>query len=507
MATQESVVRSSVWYGIEIVLTLVGGMISAIIVANHFGPERLRDFLWVSWLANVSGLMGTAGLPMTVQKYVAEYLGKEDKPTALAVFSTATRIQFGIGLAMVAAGSLLAILFMGPGQTLASVFLVMSILPRILAFMPSQVNMAAGDWKANVPASVSGSFLQIFLTLAAVALNLDLWAVALSMVIGYSLELFMKMKAAGRVFAGVTAAPLDPALRTRMIRFSTEGLGLLILNLVVWDRSDIAFLKYLNNDKTQIAFFSSAFTLTEKLLTLPQIVGAPMSMALLGQAGRDRARLLSMTTLAGVYLAVLSVPLLAGAAAVGPALWALLYKPVWAPAVPVLVTMILLAIPRALSYPAQQMLRAEERQDVLLKISISAAVVNLTLDLALVPGYGAMGAAIGNGCAQASAAIATWFLVWKIYRIDVPYSTLGRLLLSSALMGAVAAAIVWALPPAVALPLAVSAGFLVFILLMRWLRVLGPEDRERLLGASKGIPAAVQPVMRRLLLAVIPAAR
>ena len=506
MKTQQSVVRSSLWYGLEIVLTLIGGMISAVIVANHFGPERLYHFLWVSWLANVSGLMGTAGLPMTVQKYVAEFLGKQDKPTALAVFTTATRIQFGIGLTTVAVGLALVILFIPDDQKLASALLVISILPRILAFMPSQINMAFEDWKANVPGSIAGSFLQIGLTLGAVSLKLDLWAVALAMLTGYTLEVTMKMISAWRRFAGVTATRLDPELRARMIRFSTQGFGLLLLNLIVWDRSDIVFLKYLNNDKTQLAFFSQAFTLTERLLMLPQIVGSPLSLVLLGQAGRDLGRLRSMTTLAGLYLAVLSLPILVGAAAVGPAAWALLYKPEWARAVPVLVTMILLAIPRAVVYPAQQMLRAEERQDILLKIGWSAAFLNLALDALLVPGLGALGAAIGNGCAQASSAVATWFLVWRMYRIDVPFSALGRLSLSSAVMAAVASAIVRWLPPAVALPLGVTIGFVVFVLMLRWLRVLGPQDRARLLAAAGGIPPVARPAFVRLLDVTIPAA-
>jgi O-antigen/teichoic acid export membrane protein len=317
--------------------------------------------------------------------------------------------------------------------------------------------------------------------------------------------MFMKMDVVRRRFAGVEASPLDPALRTRMIRFSTQGIGLLLLNLVVWDRSDMVFLKYLNNDKVQIAFFSQAFTLTEKLLLLPQIVGWPVSMTLLSQAGKDRTRLCSMTTLAGLYLAVLSLPLFIGAAAVAPALWKLVYRPDWAPAVPVLVTMILLAIPRALVYPAQQMLRAEEKQDVLLKVGWTAAVMNLILDAVLVPGHGALGAAVGNGCAQAFSALGTWFLIWRMYQLRLPFSTLARLLSSSLLMGAVATAIVWALRPAIALPLAVTAGCVVFPLLLRWLRVLAPQDRERLLSATDGIPAAVRPVVRRLLHVAIPA--
>src|SRR5581483_10468856 len=102
---------------------------------------------------------------------------------------------------------------------------------------------------------------------------------------------------------------LPAEVRSRMVSFSSYGMVLMLLNALVWDKSDVVFLKALSPDIRQISFFSVAFNLSEKILLIPQTLGHAIGVSLMAQYGRDEKRLLPMVSSAGRYMLLFSVPM------------------------------------------------------------------------------------------------------------------------------------------------------------------------------------------------------
>ena len=62
-------------------------------MARIIGPQKLGYFNYVMWLANMSGIVGSVGVPMTTRKYMAEYLGRGEPGVARAVFFATMQLQ------------------------------------------------------------------------------------------------------------------------------------------------------------------------------------------------------------------------------------------------------------------------------------------------------------------------------------------------------------------------------------------------------------------------------
>ena len=284
MSTHKAIARNSLWYGVELLAGIFGALLASLLVANHFGPTRLAYYIWIAWLTNVTGAMGSLGLPMTVQKFAAEYFGRGDLAAVKAIYRLVLRAQLLVAGAIVTVGLALVWWWSPAEEQPAAMLLVLSILPRIAGFIPSQVNTAAQDMRANVPPTLAGNLVQLGLTVTGVLLNWGLAVVAGAFALGSAIELYLKHRSVTRRLAGVTASPIDEALRARMMRFSGEGMGLMALNFLVWDRSDVFFLKYLQPDRRQISFFSQPFTLADRMQMIPQMLAVPLGAALLNRA-------------------------------------------------------------------------------------------------------------------------------------------------------------------------------------------------------------------------------
>src|SRR5439155_7387159 len=90
--------------------------------------------------------------------------------------------------------------------------------------------------------------------------------------------------------------------------------------VVVWDRSEVFFLKGFSNIK-EIAFYSVGFNLVQQLLSLPRVFTSPASARLMVEFGQDRRMSAQIAEITTRYLALFTMPALLGVAAIsGPLL-------------------------------------------------------------------------------------------------------------------------------------------------------------------------------------------
>src|SRR3984957_3155484 len=135
----------------------------------------------------------------------------------------------------------------------------------------------------------------------------------------------------------VSRVPLPREIRKRMFSFSGLSTGLMILQIVIWDRSDIIFLKLLQPDIRQLAFFSVCFNVADRLMQVPQTFANALSATQMSEYGRDKDRLFRMTSQASTYLVLGALPILIGVACVGGPFVRVMYGPQYLQAIPVFI--------------------------------------------------------------------------------------------------------------------------------------------------------------------------
>jgi O-antigen/teichoic acid export membrane protein len=278
-----------------------------------------------------------------------------------------------------------------------------------------------------------------------------------------------------------------------MVVFTGQGLALMILNIVVWDRSDLVILRWLNNDVRQVTFFSTAFSLVERVLMIPTAFVGAAGVTIMAQFGRGESKVGPLTVESARYSFLIAVPLLIGMASVsGPAILNL-YGGAYRPMIPVLVVTALMALPRNLLGPAFALLQTTARQGFLVIWVCVCGALDVTMDFLLTPHYGAVGAAVANGTAQTIAAVGVWLYIWRKFRPDLRLGAFGRIIVSGVTMGAAVVLLVNRFPTRPGLVVSIAAGVLIWCLLLRLTRALDEKDGERLGNVARSMPGPLRP--------------
>ena len=207
----------------------------------------------------------------------------------------------------------------------------------------------------------------------------------------------------------------------------------------------------------------------------------------------DKSRLPSITASTFRYLALISIPLHFIAASLAVPALLLLYGRQFQDAAMVVMLAPLLCIFKAFITPAQTLLQCCERQSFVIAATILAGVVDWGVAWWLIPAHGAVGACIGNGAAQAAAVIIMWAVAIHLFKVKLPWLQVTKIFFVSVLASLTAHYIAVLLPrqPILAILCGGCASLIVLIGLFYWMRVLEPEDHDRLHVLAAMLPRPI----------------
>ena len=497
--------RNSFWFGLETGANFVAALCTSIAVARALGPEKLGHFVFIGMLASFASSLGSLGIPATAGKYMAEYLGRGEPGVARAVFFKTFRLQALLSLVITVATLAFYYVF-GERQFLpVAALLIGSILPLMLGSIAAQANVASENLLANVPGSLVSTVVYTVFVVLTLHFHWELVGLGVSLMTSRVAELAVRLIPTVRRIRQWPEKPLPEQLRGRMLSFSKNSVVLLLLSLIVWDRSEMFFLKHFWVDARQIAFYSVAFNLTEKMQIATQVFGAATRSSLMAQFGRDESSLGGMVATAIRYNAIMAVPIHIGVAALSAPLLLLLYGQRYVAVIPLLSIAAILAIPKALIPPLTDGLAAKDRQALVVRWMSVTAIVDLALDAALIPHWGAMGAVFANGSAQLFAALVLMGIARKTLQFHLPVKQLAGAGASGLVMGALVWGIVTrGLPPPTTLLLGLATGAIAFLLMLRLTRSLNATDGRRLEQIGSRFPLPVRRMMGRGVRILIP---
>jgi len=367
----------------------------------------------------------------------------------------------------------------------------------MISIVPTMTNIAAEDFAGNIIPSVCCTLLQplgIFLALGlkwgphVLLPRLELVGLATGYLCSRTVDSMMRLWFFRKRFPpGLPKVSVPIELKSRMWTFFWHSSALLVLDLVVWERSEIFFLKKLS-DSVQLAFYSTGFQLSGILMTLPSAFAGAANASLMVERGRNPKAMARAAAALVRYMALMVLPMTVGLAALSGPVIRILYGPRYVPAIPVFALMTLLVIPKALVGPAQWVLRAVEKQGFMVRWMIVSAFVTVTLDYFLIRRYGSMGAAWGNGLGQFVAAAGIWSYTARTERVVIPWSELSRMAGAATIMGVAAYSVTLFLPSWAAILIGVPVGVAIYAALLRALCSFAKEDGPRLRGLGAQLP-------------------
>lgn len=403
--TGSSLLAGGAWNAATKILPQLYTVVASVIMARFLHPGDMGRQSFIAFVELSAVMVFSGGIPPALTRSIGETLGR-DRPGAIRpLVSWAWRIE-GAGAAIGVATLLLVGL--GKGELRAAWFLAGAACGlAILHSVPSAVLYGTQQWRRATIAGTVTAFMGLIAVSIALALGAGIVAI-------FAVEAVTSL--ANLVWTGTlavravrVAAPVPspaPELRRAMNRFAALSSIGVVLNYLVWRRSDFFFLDRYSSDD-QIAFYSIGFGAVTALLAAAQAAGdvfAPAVANLMGasasariSAGFGRAmRLLLQATL----------PIAGAGLAMGPAIIVAAYGEDYRPATRVLLLLLLPLPVVALVALAAALLRGLGRVWVTLVATGVGAVVNIVLDVLLVPRHGAQGAAVASAVAQVIAGIA-----------------------------------------------------------------------------------------------------
>jgi len=497
VSNSQTIARNSFWFGLELLFNISAAFLTSVIVARVIGPARLDQFNYVAWLTNITTALGTVGLPMTTRKFMAECLNRGEPGVARAIYAASLELQILIAGGLTLLAVLVVVLAEGPAHRLVSLLLVANMAPRMIGLVPSQANNAAEMMKGNTKAALTGGVLNTGLVLFGLWIGWGLVGVASSLVVGTAVETVLKLRNVRTWLRLVPPATIPLEMKKRMFSYSGQGLVLMALNVVVWDRSDLIILRTLNHHVGQVTFFSIAFNLTERILMIPQAFALPLGATMMAQYGRGEERLRQLTLSGAKYAFLLALPLLAGIACLSGPATLLLYGRAYQPMIPVLAIAAVLAIPKSLVAPPTLLLQTYENQGYLIAVGSVCAALDILLDVLLTPSHGAAGAAVANGVAQTAAAIAIWYRARRAFRLHLRWRGFGRIALSSIAMAGAVLAVGHRIAGYGGMFASVAAGAAVWMGMLRLTGAIDQEDGQRFMHIGRILPEGVRPIYNR----------
>jgi O-antigen/teichoic acid export membrane protein len=467
----------------------------SVLTARYLRPDEMGRYAFLVWLAGLLPVVLSLGVPTTLTRYTAEAAGGGRPTTAGAVLGVVLRWQARLALA--AAALLAGCAFVVPAPwrwplALTALSIPSQILYASIAAFLSGLQVFG--WQALLSVGMLALLAGLFMLVTGLDGGVGglMLAHGLANAAGLAVLASLARREGRRRGALPAAAPLAADTRADVMRYARGASALVMLDAVVWQRTEVAFLQALASP-AEIAFYALAFGVAAQISRIPyqaSVVLFPSFPALVG--GGRVAELAGLHATAMRYLVLLGAPLAVGLAVTAPGVIGLLYGPAYAPAAAVLAVLALGSLPAFAAGASPAVLHATKRQDRLLRQGVLAAVVDLVLALALIPLAGALGAALACVVAQGLGSVLAIRAAVRIAGARVPGSALVRITTAALLMGMVAAVPMLTLGGAAGLLAAVVVGAVSYPLALRALRALTAEDLDRTRVLVDRLPARVR---------------
>jgi len=379
---------------------------------------------YAMWLVGTLGVLANIGLPSAITKYISEFVGRGEEATAARIAKRLLWVQFLVAVSLSALTACFALLntpYRG-SILLAAVMLLAQASQQSLSAVLVGIQRFDQVALAGLYTSI-GQILAVGLAafLHASVIGM-LWATLAGLWIGVGFSYRYAYRFCSLLpSASPPERTLPRDLFRRIMKFSMTVSFVLLLDTIVWQRSEILFLKWYSALE-QIAFYTLAYSIVSKLSEVSTTISGTLLPLYSESYGRTGFQEVGKIFESGMkYIQMIMVPTCLLGVAAAKQVVHLLYGTRYAPVVlPLQVMLISLAI-TSLGSVNSSLLLGAEKQSFIAKYGTFIAVVNITLDFILIPHFGALGASFANSAAQIAGVLGGNFYVARLIGARFPW--------------------------------------------------------------------------------------
>jgi O-antigen/teichoic acid export membrane protein len=422
-------VRNILLSGLRLVIGAGASVCVSAIMARTLGPQNMGVFSYAIWIVGSLGILANVGLPHALTKYISEFVGSGDTATAVRICKRLLRTQLIAALCV--AGLTASLWFLRTPYR--SIIVLSAVMILLQALQQGLIATLAGVQRFDRIAWISlyAALAQVACVSAVALVHAGVMGMLWATLAGLGVGTWLSYVAVDKLVLSLPAASSssEPTIRQtqdlhlRIRKFAMTISYLLVLDSIVWQRSEVLFLKWYST-LPQIAFYTLAFSISSKLTEVSSTFSSTLLPLYSESYGRNGLRDVGLVYANAVkYLQMLMVfPCFLVAAICGP-LVALVYGPNYEPVVlPLQLLLISLAI-TSIGVVGAPLLLGTEKQSFMAKYGTLVAILNVALDIVLISKYGALGATVANCTAQIVGVVGAAIYVTRYAQAKFPWKT------------------------------------------------------------------------------------
>ncbi|WP_137286723.1 oligosaccharide flippase family protein [Halorussus salinisoli] len=387
------------------VLTSVVAILSLPVVVRILGPAGYGDYAFLMSAFNLLMIFVSSGVTEGVQKFVGEDRDDEWRDRVVGFY-----LKLGVALAMIGGVGVAGVAVFGPveqwlGPEFRRYFGLLALLVLTVQFrsFTRRTLMGMGLERYSEPLQVASKVVWVVAALGLLSLG---WGVAgllaANVVSSGTTALVGGALILGRVSVSRVVSRLPPEFpRSELLSFNALNVVLALLMMSLY-HVDVLMLRTLAGDSVT-GYYKAALAVAEYLWFVPLSLQTLLLHSTSDLwADRRLARIESLAAKITRYALLLTVLLALGVAALADRFVPLYFGAEYAPAVAPLRLLLPGALAFAVVRPVFSISRANGDLRPLVAATGGAALLNAALNVALIPRYGMVGAAIATGVGYGS---------------------------------------------------------------------------------------------------------
>ncbi len=373
------------------------------VIARTLGPTDMGSYGYIMWLVGTAGVFANLGLPAALTKYLAEHVGRNESFMAARIAKRLLTVQ--LGMATLLGGATGCLMWFGTTQRGMIAVAVALIFTQ--ALIQSLVASLAGIQrfdriaKISIYLAISQMVLATSAALAHAGVVGMLWTTFAGSIAATWLYYYQVSSLVFRSAAQTcNTRTQPPETYPKIIKFGLTISYILVLDTIVWQRSEILFLKWYST-LPEIAIYTLAYSIATKFNDIASAFSStlmPLFSESYGRRGLDEIRIIYTVVLKYIQI-IMVFPCLLAASVCKP-LVHLIYGPAYNGLVGPLQLLLISVAVTSIGAVGSPVLVGTGRQGFMAVYGTLIAIVNVTLDFMLIPAHGSMGASIANCTAQ-----------------------------------------------------------------------------------------------------------
>lgn len=401
-------------------LNFIFALLLSVILARKLGVTNMGHYSYLIWLMSSLALIFTLGLPKTLTRFIALSNQNKQYIDATQLISRVLIFELKVSLIAVIISFIILLIPNLNDKTLYYIVILsfpILILNAILGATFQGFQKFKLNFQINLITLTCNLLFSIFVLILGGGVRelliLNLFIASMTLVLSwYFLRKNVKLD----------SLKLDKKWFSQIFKYTTSTSLMVFIDLVILEKSEILFLKIFSNVE-QIAFYSLAYGLVAKVMSLISgtLSGIIMPKVAEYHGGANHESINTIYYHSTRFAIFITLPLVIGGIIVSDLLIKLLYSSSYLPMGPALKILLFSGGLIAIVATASSVIYGIGKQGVILKIGIILMIINLTLDLFLIPRFHATGAAMATAIAQIVGVIVGTYYIVYIKKMRFPW--------------------------------------------------------------------------------------